>query len=62
MTENVKSTLKDEQELKQRIVKCPACGRDVQFTLDQVGSSINCPGCGLTINLIGDNPSQMFDA
>gem|GEM_PF-1418874 len=32
---------------------CPKCGQKVQFALDQVGGSIICPGCNVTIELAG---------
>ena len=36
-------------------ITCPECGQKVVFTLNHAGSSISCRGCGIDIEIIGEN-------
>ncbi|MDR2724926.1 MAG: hypothetical protein LBC90_02430 [Candidatus Adiutrix sp.] len=40
-------------------IVCPECGQKVIFTLNHAGSSISCRGCGIDIEIIGDNVEVM---
>ncbi len=32
-------------------IECPNCGKDISFTISEVGSAIVCPHCGAEIEL-----------
>jgi lysine biosynthesis protein LysW len=47
-------------------VRCPSCGREIRFRREpRPGQSMNCPGCGTHLEVIGVSPLEVdwgFDA
>ena len=40
-------------------ITCPECGQKVVFTLNHAGSSVSCRGCGIDIEIVGDQVEVM---
>lgn len=40
---------------------CPKCGKPVEFTVNQIGTSISCPHCNLKISLEDNGVTDVVD-
>lgn len=47
----MKLTLNPEFYSKKRILQCPKCKKEVEFTFAQLNSTVTCPNCKVPITL-----------
>jgi uncharacterized Zn finger protein (UPF0148 family) len=40
-------------------IACPNCGQTLKFSLAQVGGSIVCPGCRVSVELAGEDSGSI---